>query len=89
MRIVLHVDRLVLDGIVDRRQAVAVHQAVVAELTTLLATGSADWRPSTPRKIVVSRPLRVSRSTDPAQLGRAIARSVHTTIQPSFRGGHR
>lgn len=74
MRIELHIERVVLDG-VPRHQAAQVREALTAELTRLLAAAPAgSWRRSRAVRRVDAPPVA---TTDPARLGRGIAASVY------------
>lgn len=83
MRIDVHIERLVLEGLpVESRDAGAIRAAVEGELATLLAerglardlaSAGAIPRVSAPR-------IHLASPTDPATLGRRIARSVHGGI---------
>lgn len=80
MRITLHVERLILEGLpVTSLQAPLVQAAVEAELTRLLTSagldGSLNSGGATPR---VSAPgIQLHNDNSPAQLGRQIAGAVH------------
>lgn len=80
MRIELHIDRVVLDGVGDPRQVPAIQEALHAELSRLLTTTPpAARRPRRERRVgapeVLLRP-----TTTPAGLGAAIAHSVHSGV---------
>jgi hypothetical protein len=93
MRIRLHIERLVLDGLpaTDRARLRAAVESELARLLAAgglgrgLAAGGAMARLSAP-------PIRLERSGRPDALGRAVARSVHARIGgpgdagPSERG---
>lgn len=83
MRIQIHIERLVLDGLpVERRHAPLVQQAVEAELARLLTTegvgeglkfGGAVDR-------LAGGVIEVGQRAEPARLGEQIARAVYGSI---------
>jgi hypothetical protein len=94
MRIELHIERLVLDGVgVSGRDADAVRRAVASELSRLFAgtaagaaAASAARTGAEPRsrwvRHVLAPPARLGSPADPAGLGRGIADSLHRGIAP-------
>jgi hypothetical protein len=81
MRIELTIDHLILDGIANHRHAQAIHDALRAELSTLLATTSSPWRPRHLRRIEAP----AVHSGVPADLGRQLAQSIHSGLAVSTR----
>ena len=78
MRIELHIERVVLDG-VPRHQAALVREALTAELTRLLAAAPAgSWRRSRAVRRVDAPPVAAA---DPDRLGRGIAASVYGGVR--------
>lgn len=80
MRIQVHIERLVLDGLpVDRRSAPLVQAAVEAELSRLVAeNGFSSWASSGGALASLgTAPIRVTTSSTPACIGHAIAQSLH------------
>lgn len=79
MRIQVHIERVVLDG-VPRRHTAAVREALTAELSRLLAsTPAGSWQRSRALRRVDAPP--VAPATDPIRLGRGIAASVYGGIR--------
>lgn len=70
MRVKVHIDRLVLDG-VRRHQGHSVARALERELTRLLKTGELP-RAGTPRAAAT-----IPHSPAPAALGTEAARAIH------------
>ena len=86
-RIVVHVERLVVqDPLVDPRHVDAVREALVHELGRLLAA-SRGWRAGTTTALRTSMaPPTGGRSTgrlDPSAYGRTLARAVHGQLSPA------
>jgi len=80
MKINLHVERLILDGLpVTSHQGPLVQAAVEAELTQLLTSeglaGSLNSGGATPR--VNAPDIQLNGDNSPAQLGRQIAQAVY------------
>lgn len=74
MRIELHIERVVLDG-VPRGDAARVREALTAELGRLLTAVPTDsWGRSRAVRRVAAPPVT---AVDPAGLGRGIAAAVH------------
>ena len=84
MKIHLHIERLVLEGLptCDPVRA-AIGEAVEIELACLLATG--ELMKMTPRHEAQARPVHLSlvRPNDPATLGTQIGRAVYQALHPS------
>lgn len=79
MRIDLHIDRVVLDG-VPRHHAALVREALTAELGRLFAAAPAgSWGRSRVVRRVDAPP--VAPAADPARLGRGIAASVYGGVR--------
>jgi hypothetical protein len=88
MKIHLHIDRLVLDGIaIERTHAGRVRAAVEHELTRLMASGGTVE--SLHRGGVVpylrGGNIRISKENQPATLGRQIAAAVHSGFRRRTR----
>ena len=83
MKIHLHIERIVVDGLpLTARDGALVRAALEAELTRLLAQpqpGGAR-RASTAVPRVRADGIRVAREARPAEIGQQIARSVHGAI---------
>ncbi|WP_144109696.1 hypothetical protein [Paraburkholderia sp. BCC1886] len=90
MKIVLHIERLVLDGVVtETARPQALQDAVQTELVRLLGDGAAlarAWPQSTALRRIVAAPLTVPPAPSrpgalPAdELGRRIATSIHAGL---------
>jgi hypothetical protein len=83
VKINLHIDRLVLDGIpVARIDSGRVRAAVERELTRLLASGGLDRELKSGAAIpsLHAEKIRIDKLSRPDDVGRAIARSVHGKI---------
>ncbi len=83
MKIQVHIERLVLEGLpVTSREGPRVQAAVEAELGRLLgATGlRGELRSGGALPALSGHPLRLMRSQHPSLLGQQIARSVHGGI---------
>jgi hypothetical protein len=79
MRIELHIDRVVLDGIAPRH-AGSVREALTAELGRLLASAPAgSWQHDRHTRRLATPP--VAPSADPVRFGRGIAASVYGGIR--------
>jgi hypothetical protein len=79
MRIELHIERVVLDGI-EHRHVPAVREALTTELGRLLSAGPArSWWHSRHARRIDAPP--VAPVSDPARLGRGIAASLYGGIQ--------
>lgn len=86
MRVVLHIGRLVLDG-VEPHQAGAVREALTAELSRLLtATPDHQWRVSQRQRRIAVPPLPPP-AGGPERLGRTVAGSVYAGITSPQRRG--
>jgi hypothetical protein len=80
LKIVLDVERLVLDGFaLERRDMQAVRAAVTLELTRLLGNAALPHGLAAggSHRSVAAPPIRVDAVPAPVQLGRDIAASVH------------
>jgi hypothetical protein len=83
MKIKLHIERLVLDGLaVDRTQGGRVRAAVEKELTRLLAAGGVAPQLKSGGAVPVVRGgnMRVEKNSRPSDLGRNIAGAVYGGI---------
>jgi hypothetical protein len=78
MRIELHIDRVVLDGVGDPRHAGLIQEALRAELTRLVAESPRTTWQQSRRERRVNGP-EVSPGS-PAELGRDVAASVHSGL---------
>ncbi|GAA2015012.1 hypothetical protein GCM10009839_07670 [Catenulispora yoronensis] len=83
MRIELHIERVLLDGVADPRQAADIQVALAAELERLASdAGNATWQDARRRRLGVRAPAPDSRATsdhaaDSATgIGTGIARAV-------------
>lgn len=81
MNINLHIEQLVLDGVlVARGQSAQVRQAVEQELTRLLATGELQkraWTSGIDLHRLQTREIQVAQEPRPARLGEQIAGAVY------------
>jgi len=83
MKIKLHIERLVLDGLpIARTQGGKVRAAVEQELTRLLAIGgvSHELRPGGAMPSLRGGNIRIEKGANAGDMGREIARSVHGEI---------
>ena len=83
MNITVHIERLILDGmIVPQHHRPLVQAALVEELVRLLAIDglSSDFQQSHVRQSVLAGVLEVKDSDEPAVLGQNIARAVYKGI---------
>jgi hypothetical protein len=86
MKIELHIDRLVLEGLpLSAAQGALVQRAVEAELARLLAEGglSESWHLGGAVPVVRGSALSLAPRGDPAQLGAQIAQSVYSGLNPA------
>jgi hypothetical protein len=85
MKINLHIERLVLDGMpIDRTQGGKLRAAVEQELTRLLAGGLAQQlRQGGAVPVLRGGRIRIQKSTNAGALGRDIARTLHQGISNS------
>ena len=92
-RVIVHIDRVGLNAF-DEAEARAVAAALKLDLAASLAdvadASAAGWRGIESRQ-VESASLRIRPAMRPAQVGRAVARSLAGAIaeQPPARGGRR
>ncbi|MGK9169296.1 hypothetical protein KXR53_23480 [Inquilinus limosus] len=95
MRIELHIERLVLDGLpVTAAEGPRVRAAVEAELARLLAAGGLgrDLAAGGALPRLSAPPIHLGRGERPDAIGRAVARSVHAGIEEPrtvMGSGHR
>jgi hypothetical protein len=83
MKVRLHIERLVLDGLqVSSADAARLKVAMEAELGRLLAEGgmNAELAAGGALPHVSTAAMRAASGSEPAELGRAIARSIHSGI---------
>ncbi|MCP5099052.1 MAG: hypothetical protein GY943_26160 [Chloroflexi bacterium] len=83
MRIVLHIDRLVLDGIeLSHRDQLRLETAVVAELTSLLANNihSPNHQFVGDQRAIQANPIQVNSNPQPDVLGRGVGTAVYGGI---------
>lgn len=80
MKIAVHIERLILDGLpVERRDAAAVQAAVQAELTRLIGTEGLAQNLMSGSAMPVARggAIQLTSESDPTHLGTQIAQAVH------------
>lgn len=83
MKIVLHIERLILDGLpLERRHGREAQAAVAQELTRLLRTHGLgpEWRAGGAAARVTAPGFQWAKETPPRLLGRQIAQSIHGGI---------
>jgi len=83
MKIKLHIERLILDGLpLERRHGLLVQAAVEQELTRLLATHGLDseWQSGGAVPRVSAPAFRLANENPPSRLGQQIAQSVYSSI---------
>jgi hypothetical protein len=83
VKIKLHIERLVLDGLpVDRTQSGRVSAAVKKELTRLLSAGGLSPELSSAGVVPALQggSMKVEKRNEAGQLGKNIARAVHAGI---------
>jgi hypothetical protein len=83
VKIVLHIERLVLDGVaLDASAADVVRASLIRELTQMLSTGSVpsvfSRGEALPR--VQAPEVTLTRAEGPSLIGRNVARSVHAGL---------
>lgn len=89
MRIELHIDRVVLNGVGDPWQAEDIREALHAELTRLVtAAPPSTWQKSRVQRRIVAPTVRPAPGGTPSSLGRGIAQSVHSGVAGE-RGGRK
>ncbi|MFY9553198.1 MAG: hypothetical protein WAV20_00805 [Blastocatellia bacterium] len=91
MKIRLHIERLILDGVrLDQRNRPGLHAAVESELTRLLLAGplSQDLLAGGAVPSLTGTTVQLMSDVHPAELGSQIARSVFGAISggPASRG---
>lgn len=78
MKIDLHIERLILDGIdVPWHERPILQAAVEAELARLLAEGGLNRQTNIALRDVPAGHIQLSNENEPGQLGRQIAQSVY------------
>jgi len=83
MKINIHIERLVVDGLpITRAHGAALQQAVEAELTKLVAKGglSSEMLSGGAMPSVPTSGIQLKRGNDSKSIGRQIARSVYGGI---------
>ncbi len=83
MRVSVHIERLILEGLpVTALQRLLVQRAVQRELTRLLSLGgvSHELRGGIAVPYVRGDAVQISKQTAPAELGRGIARAIYGGI---------
>ena len=81
MRINLHIERLILDGVpLDARNRALLQAAVQEELVRLLTEGDASWQYGGAVPSVRADAIRITPQNTPAQLGAEIAGSIYGSI---------
>ena len=86
MKINVHIERLILDGLpIERRDAAAVQAAVEAELKQLFNSGelSPALRSSAAIPDLRAASIELKESVNPTGLGQQIAQAVHGSIGDS------
>jgi hypothetical protein len=79
VRIELHIERVVLDGVAEPHQAAAIREALHTELTRLVAGARSTWHESrSVRRLPTPDVLAWS---SPTALGAGIAQSVHQGVR--------
>lgn len=94
MKVRLHIERLVVDGVsLERVAAPQLEAAVVAELHALIERDASSWGEAHGAMLAraPAPALRLPQHPDAAQLGRGIARALHgalanTSAPPSAAG---
>ncbi|MGH3796776.1 MAG: hypothetical protein ACRDSP_18015 [Pseudonocardiaceae bacterium] len=79
MKIELHIDRVLLDGIgVSPRHVRALREALHTELTRLITEAPrTTWQQSRRRRRITTPAITVPRTGTPSAIGRQVARAVH------------
>jgi hypothetical protein len=80
MKIVLHIERLILDGLpLERRDAPTVQAAIETELTRLLASGGLSPSLMSGGALPAAQggAIQLTNESTPTQLGTQIAQAVH------------
>lgn len=83
MKIKLHIERMVMEGLpLDRTQSGRVRAAVEGELTRLLATGGVALEFSAGGAVTALRGgvVRIKKSSSPRAMGKEIAAALHYGI---------
>jgi len=83
MKIRLHIERLVLDGLpLERRQAPQVQAALERELSRLLSAEGRgrDWRTDGAVARLKAPAIRLTKGNPPQAIGRDIAKSIHAAL---------
>lgn len=83
MKINLHIERLILDGLpLEARDGAVIRAAVEAELTRLLSQneGESGWPAGGATPLVRAEPIRFGAQSSPAQIARQIAGSIYGGI---------
>lgn len=85
MKINVHIERIVLDGLpVDRHSAPMIQEAVQAEMTRLFADNGASQSLLSGGVVPSLRtaPIQITPQSNPNALGHRIANAVHGGFQP-------
>jgi len=83
MSVHLHIERLVLDGLPLRASdALRVRMALEAELAQLVASGALPHKGYAIDRVRAT-PMKLGGKQDAVGIGRAIAASVHSALQPA------
>jgi hypothetical protein len=88
MKVHVHIERLVLDGIaIERTHAGRVRAAVERELTRLMASGGTveSLRQGGAVPYLRGGNIRINKENQPATLGRQIAAAVHSGFRRQTR----
>jgi hypothetical protein len=92
VKIQLHIERLVLDGLaISRLQGPLVQAAVERELTRLLTTGGLahEFRAGGAVPVLCGGNLRIESGTHPREAGKQIAGAVHRSIAGGSEKKHK
>lgn len=83
MKINLHIERLVLDGLpATGSQGALVRAAVESELARLFAGGNLNHLQSGAVPYAAAAPIQLTQNFNPSRLGHQIAIAIHGSIRP-------
>jgi hypothetical protein len=83
MKVNLHIERLILDGLpLEAKDGAAVRAAIEAELVRLLTenAGAANWQTGVATPSLRADPIQLTNISQPAQIGQQIAGSIYGSI---------